>query len=161
MYRLADLAKFGPSARRCRRRAGLPAALALAVAGLSQGLIVSPAAAKDSIKFDMVRSAAAVNANCLVGARASVTVHSLGPVEEMTVVTKGLPPNTEFDLFVIQLANAPFGLSWYQGDIETDEDGLGIGTFIGRFSIETFIVAPGSGGAPVVHDDGPFPDAEF
>jgi len=33
--------------------------------------------------------------------------------------------------------------------------------FIGRFNIETFIVAPGVAMAPVVHDDGPFPDADM
>jgi hypothetical protein len=70
----------------------------------------------------------------------------------------GLPPKTEFDAFVIQLPNAPFGLSWYQGDLTTDAKGNGVADFIGRFSIETFIVAPGSGPAPVVHQ-GPIPDA--
>lgn len=71
----------------------------------------------------------------------------------------GLPPNTEFDFFVIQVPNSPFGLSWYQGDIETNANGNGHGHFVGRFSIETFIVAPGVASAPVVHDQGPFPDA--
>jgi len=42
-------------------------------------------------------------------------------------------------------------MSWYQGDIETDSTGRGVGDFIGRFSLETFIVAPGVGAAPVVH----------
>jgi hypothetical protein len=60
---------------------------------------------------------------------------------------------------VIQIPHAPFGLSWYQGDIETDEHGRGHGEFIGRFNIETFIVAPGVAPAPVVHHDGMFPDA--
>ncbi len=32
--------------------------------------------------------------------------------------------------------------SWYQGDIETNRFRVGFGSFIGRFSIETFIVAP-------------------
>ena len=31
--------------------------------------------------------------------------------------------------------------------------------FRGRFNVETFIVAPNSAPAPVVHDDAPFPDA--
>jgi hypothetical protein len=66
----------------------------------------------------------------------------------MDVKVSGLPPNTDFDLFVIQVPNAPFGLSWYQGDIETDSTGKGSGVFIGRFSIETFIVAPGIAPAP-------------
>jgi hypothetical protein len=77
----------------------------------------------------------------------------------MHVEASGLPPKTEFDAFVIQLPNSPFGLSWYQGDLTTDEKGNGVADFVGRFSIETFIVAPNSGPAPVVHRDGPFPDA--
>jgi hypothetical protein len=66
----------------------------------------------------------------------------------MKVKVWGLPPNTDFDLFVIQVPNGPFGLSWYQGDIETNKDGVGYGEFIGRFNIETFIVAPGVAPAP-------------
>ena len=139
----------------------------LALIGMSLGGPVGTAAAhkkphkKPKIKFDMVRSAAAENGKCLAGARAEVKVTSLGPVEEMDVDVKGLPPNTEFDFFVLQLPNAPFGLAWYQGDIETDENGEGHQQFIGRFNIETFIVAqpPGDQPAPVVHDQPPFPDA--
>jgi hypothetical protein len=109
----------------------------------------------------MVRSAAAETGNCLAGARAEVRVISLGPVELMNVDVSGLPPNTEFDFFVLQLPNAPFGLAWYQGDIETNGHGEGHGLFLGRFNIETFIVAqpPGGQPAPVVHDQPPFPDA--
>ena len=59
----------------------------------------------------------------------------------MTVDVEGLPPNTKFDFFVIQIPNAPFGLAWYQGDIETNAAGRGHQRFIGRFNIETFIVA--------------------
>jgi hypothetical protein len=145
---------------RRRWRPGWLAGLGLAVAGLSVESIIPVASAAESITFNMVRSAAAQTANCLVGATATVFIQPLGPVEQMTVVAEKLPANTEFDLFVIQLPNAPFGLSWYQGDIETNADGLGVGVFIGRFSIETFIVAPGSGSAPVVHSDGQFPDAD-
>jgi hypothetical protein len=53
-------------------------------------------------------------------------------------------PNTNFDSFVIQVPKALFGLSWYQGDIETNKHSVGHERFIGRFSIETFIVAPAS-----------------
>jgi len=62
---------------------------------------------------------------------------------------------------VLQLPNAPFGLAWYQGDIETDDEGEGHQQFVGRFNIETFIVAqpPGGQPAPVVHNQPPFPDA--
>jgi hypothetical protein len=122
-------------------------------------VVGSVAAHSNSIKFDMVRSAAAEGANCLPHAKAQVKITSLGPVEIMDVDAEGLPPKTEFDFFVIQLPNAPFGLSWYQGDVETNGSGKAHQKFIGRFSIETFAVAQGSGAAPVVHDDGPFPDA--
>ena len=139
----------------------------LAMIGMSHGGPAGMAARhvqrhrKPTIKFDMVRSAAAEAGNCLAGARADVKVISLGPVELMNVDVKGLPPNTEFDFFVLQLPNAPFGLAWYQGDIETDEYGEGHQQFLGRFNIETFIVAqpPGGQPAPVVHDQPPFPDA--
>jgi hypothetical protein len=69
----------------------------------------------------------------------------------MNVSLSGLPPNTDFDFFVIQHPDGPFGMSWYQGDINTDDEGNGEGRFIGRFSIETFIVAPGSVSAPQPH----------
>jgi hypothetical protein len=139
----------------------------IALVGLFLGGIAETAAAKPKpkIKFDMMRSAAAANGNCLSNASGHVKVTSLGPVEVMDVEVTGLPPNTEFDFFVIQLPNAPFGLAWYQGDIETDDEGEGHQRFIGRFSIETFIVAqpPGDQPAPVVHhedDQHPFPDAD-
>lgn len=109
------------------------------------------ARAADSILFSMVRSAAAENAGCAVDAKARVTINSLGPVEVMHVEATGLPPNSEFDLFITQLANAPFGMAWYQGDMESNDKGRAVGDFIGRFSRETFIVAPGPGQAPVVH----------
>jgi len=112
----------------------------------------------DPINFKLVRSTTARTANCLLNAVGHVEVQSLGPVELMEMTVEGLPPNTDFDVFVIQLPNAPFGLSWYQGDIETDDNGVGHQFFFGRFSIETFIVAPGSGPAPQVHN-APIADA--
>jgi hypothetical protein len=102
------------------------------------------------IEFDMVRSAGLPSA-CVPLARGEVKVVSKGPVEEMHVEVDGLPPNTDFDFFVIQKPGGPFGLSWYQGDIETNDEGRGHETFIGRFNIETFIVAPGAVPAPTPH----------
>src|SRR5881396_207007 len=115
-----------------------------------------------SISFDMVRPAALqAFPSCVPNAEAEVTIRSLGPVEEMDVRVSGLPPNTEFDFFVIQIPHAPFGLAWYQGDIETNPQGRGHQRFVGRFNIETFIVAqpPGGQAAPTPHEDLPFPDA--
>jgi hypothetical protein len=131
--------------------------LALAVSAL-----VTPVRAgddDDAFAFKMIRSPGVAKLGALPQARASVKIESVGPVEIMEVSVAGLPPKTDFDFFVIQVPNAPFGLSWYQGDIETNDRGLGYGRFIGRFSIETFIVAPGVAKAPHVHLDQPFPDA--
>src|SRR5215472_2798446 len=115
-------------------------------------------AAGNSI-FMMARSTTAETAACLPKALGRVTINKLGPVESLHVEVFGLPPNTDFDLFVIQLPDKPFGLSWYQGDILTNSSGIGVGDFVGRFSIETFIVAPGVGPAPDEFPAPPFPDA--
>jgi hypothetical protein len=108
----------------------------------------------DEYKFDLVSSAA-----FLPHAHGRVKIESVGPVEIMNVTVWGLPPNTDFDFFVIQVPKAPFGLSWYQGDIETNRFGVGFERFVGRFNIETFIVAPGTAPAPTPHTAQPFPDA--
>src|SRR5262249_27225890 len=131
---------------------GLVGLLALGSLGLG-GFVERTAAAQDRFKFEMVPS------GCLPTAHGDVTITPLGTVERMDVRVSGLPPNTDFDLFVIQVPHGPFGMSWYQGDIETDDEGEGHGRFIGRFSIETFIVAPGSQPAPVVHES-PIRDAD-
>jgi len=120
------------------------------IAGLALGL-TSLTAAAQSTSFSIVRSASAIAGNCLADAKGRVTINSLGSVEVLHLEASGLPPKTGFDAFIIQLPNAPFGLSWYQGDLTTDDSGRAVADFIGRFSSETFIVAPGSGPAPVVH----------
>jgi len=116
-----------------------------------------PAADEDHISFDMVVSKAA--STCLPNASAKGQIISDAQAEDMFVVATGLPPNTGFDFFVIQVPNAPFGLSWYQGDMQSDADGDAVQHFRGRFSIETFIIAPGVALAPQVFTDPPFPDA--
>jgi hypothetical protein len=86
-----------------------------------------------------------------VPAKGRVTItHSPLLVENMHVEVSGLPANTDFDLFIIQVPTTPFGLSWYMGDMLTDSTGAAVGDFIGRFNIGTFIVAPGVAPAPVV-----------
>ena len=125
----------------------LVVALAVALLGAFAG---RGSAAGSQISFRMVRSAGDVATGCLPNAHARVTVTTQGAVDVMTVHAGGLPKNTDFDLFVIQVPNAPFGLSWYQGDLETNGSGVADGTFRGRFSVETFIVAPGTATAPHV-----------
>jgi len=126
----------------------LASALLLTAAGSAS------AADEDHISFKMV----AANA-CLPTAQAKVQIISDGQAEDMFIVASGLPPNTGFDFFVIQVPKAPFGLSWYQGDMQSDADGDAVQHFRGRFSIETFIVAPNVAPAPLVFNDPPFPDA--
>jgi hypothetical protein len=118
------------------------------------------AASEDEFKFELVRSPGlAASPACLPYARGRVKIEPRGAVEEMRVVVEGLPADTNFDLFVIQQPNAPFGMAWYQGDMETNKWGRGYGKFIGRFNEETFIVAPGAVPAPTVHNGGTFRDA--
>ena len=63
-----------------------------------------------------------------------VTVKHDGPVETMRVDAWGLPADTEFDTFVIQVPNAPFGVSWYQGDLETNRVGYAQQEYVVRSS---------------------------
>jgi hypothetical protein len=53
--------------------------------------------------------------NCLRDAEGVVIDHTFGNVENLQVIVHGLPPNTDFVLFIIQVPNAPFGLAWYNG----------------------------------------------
>jgi hypothetical protein len=133
---------------------------AIAILALSSVFGLNTEATAKSVKFDLVRSPALGGLpNFLPHAQGTVSIRSLGPVEVMKVEVSGLPPKTVFDFFVIQVPLAPFGLAWYQGDIQTDEHGEGSREFIGRFNIETFIVAPGVAPAPADPFGGPFPDA--
>jgi hypothetical protein len=118
----------------------------LAVACLA--LCGSGFAQNENLTFAMVPT---LGVESCVPATGRVTItHTLALVENMHVEVSGLPKNTFFDLFVIQVPTTPFGLSWYLGDMLTDATGKAVGDFIGRFNIGTFIVAPGTAPAPVV-----------
>jgi hypothetical protein len=129
--------------------------------GLTQAAAASPSVAAvdrarsnrvskhPSFSFDLTVSAGA--AACLPDARGEVTITPRGASQEMDVFVTGLPANTTFTVFVLQLPHAPFGLAWYQGDIETNAYGDGHANFAGIFSDETFVIAPGPGAAPVLH----------
>ena len=120
-------------------------------------LRATPKDSDDSVTFKMVVSTGAKS--CLPNASATVSIRPAGQVEIMDVSVQGLRPNTEFDFFVIQVPKAPFGVAWYQGDIQTDKYGRGRQQFVGRFSIETFSFAQGPAPAPVVFPNGVVPDA--
>lgn len=105
----------------------------------------------DSIRFPLVRPAV-LGESCLPNANGRVKVETVGNAEVMDVKVTGMPANTEFDVFVIQVPNFPFGMSWYQGDLQTKRNGKGSARFIGRFNEETFVVAPNVAPAPLTHD---------
>jgi hypothetical protein len=135
------------------RRVGAAAAVLL----LTTGAAFANAPHK-RLDFDMVVSKGA--AACLPHAEAEVRMIDDGTAQDMFIFAKGLPPKTDFDFFVLQVPKAPFGMSWYQADVQTDEDGYAYQHVRGIFSIETFTVAPGTAPAPVVFS-GPFPDASL
>lgn len=118
----------------------------LALAATLCAAVVTDAAATSTktARFDLVRSTGSETSGCLKHTIAKVTIAELGPVETMTVKLYGMPLRTEFDLFVLQVPDVPFGLSWCRGDMRTDATGDAKGVFVGRFNIETFIVAPGT-----------------
>jgi len=140
------------------RRKATTLVAALIASGAAVVATTHADAAGSTNTFRMHRSPGIVSAGCLPDAGAKVTIRNQGPVEVMKVHATGLPSRTDFDLFVIQVPNAPFGVSWYQGDLETDKRGVGDGTFVGRFNEETFAVAPGTAPAPSVHS-APIADA--
>lgn len=59
---------------------------------------------------------------------------------------------------MIQVANFPFGVSWYQGDLESNRAGVAHVEYVGRFQQETFAIAPNTAPAPFVHSS-PTPEA--
>jgi hypothetical protein len=149
--------------RQCRKMTALGCAgIGIVALACTSATAQESAGSSKKVTFDLVRSPGLASFPTVAPkAHGTVTVHSIGVVEIMKVKVEGLPPNTDFDLFVIQVPNAPFGLSWYQGDIETDANGRGSGEFIGRFSIESFIVAPNIAPAPAdpFNEPGSIPDA--
>jgi hypothetical protein len=103
---------------------------------------------KPGFTFELVRNAAV--STCLPHARGQVRISDHGASQQMDVLVTGLSANDTFTVFVLQVPHSPFGLAWYQGDVQTDEFGVGHARFFGIFSDETFIVAPGVAPAPLV-----------
>ncbi len=99
---------------------------------------------KSSFKFSMVPSPNITG--CLPHASGSVTIKKGSLNETMTVSVSGLAPNTGYDLFVLELPNKPFGVAWYQSDLETNSIGAGSVTVKGIFNVETFSLSLGDNG---------------
>jgi hypothetical protein len=140
-----------PAVKRPRIKHGLAmaAAAALAVAGLatyglsSAGAATTAQASSGHSPFAFKLVASPGIANCLPHARGVAWVIPGSLNDVMRVTLYGMPKNSDFDLFVIQTPNAPFGVSWYQSDIHAGKNGVGSATVQGIFDKETFSVSPG------------------
>jgi hypothetical protein len=82
-------------------------------------------------------------AACLPDASGKVTITPGSENDVMTVSISGMPANAGFDLFVIQEPLKPFGVSWYQTDVNANAYGDGSATVRGVFDVETFSVSLG------------------
>jgi hypothetical protein len=136
---------FAPAAAKAGAVAA--AGAVVAAAGLTAGLgatasaATAPATAK-TFSFALKPSSAAITA-CLPKASGHVTITPGTLNDTMKVSLSGMPANAGFDLFVIQQPTAPFGISWYQSDIQANAYGTGSATVKGIFDAETFSVSPG------------------
>ena len=125
------------------RRAGRTAAILGAAAALAVSLAAAHAASASQsshatgFHFRMVRTP---GVTCLPHAQGNVTIVRGAQNDTMTISVHGLPAKTGFDLFVIQTPNKPFGVAWYQSDLQTDRHGEGTVVVKGIFNIETFTV---------------------
>lgn len=138
--------------KQCRKGTwlfGILALLALAACGTNAnaasatgGNAVTPQKSDEGgFTFNLVPSPNITKCLANAGGSATITRGSLN--DELSVHVKGLAPNTGYDLFVIQLPNKPFGVSWYQSDLETNGNGEGSVSVRGIFNVETFSVSPG------------------
>jgi hypothetical protein len=119
------------------------AAGAAAVLGVTATVAVASGAPARAHGFSFRLVPSAGISSCLPHARGNVTITPQGENDKMVVHVAGLPRNSEFDLFVIQVPNKPFGVAWYQSDIDTGRGGTGSVTVRGIFDAETFSVSLG------------------
>jgi hypothetical protein len=123
-----------------RIAAGLGAAAVAAALAASAGLTMASASA-DSFSFKLVPSPNIAACLPKAGGRVTITPGSLN--DTMKISIHGMPAKAGFDLFVIQQPLAPFGVSWYQTDVNAGPSGSGSATVRGVFDVETFSVSPG------------------
>jgi hypothetical protein len=123
--------------------AGLATAAAAGALGLTAASAapVTSASANGAFAFNLVPSPG-IHA-CLPHAGGRVTITPGSQNDTMQVSVWGMPRNADFDLFVIQQPLKPFGVSWYQTDVNADRSGSGHATVRGIFDAETFSVSPG------------------
>jgi hypothetical protein len=119
--------------------AAVAAASALSLTAASAAPVNS--ASSGPFTFAMVPSPGI--SSCLPHAHGSVTIIPGSENDLMSVTIWGMPSHAEFDLFVIEQPNKPFGVSWYQTDVNADGHGVGHASVRGIFDRETFSVSTG------------------
>jgi hypothetical protein len=137
-----------------RRRAVLWSTAGLAAAAVASALSLTAASAapvtsaqgSGPFTFRLVPSTGIKS--CLPHAGGLVTIVPGAQNDTMHVSISGMPRNSEFDLFVIEQPNKPFGVSWYQTDVNADSHGFGQATVRGIFDAETFSVSPAGSATP-------------
>jgi hypothetical protein len=122
-------------------RAAVLAVALVVVAGVTTAAGLTTHRVTSSFSFKLV-PATGITA-CLPKASGHVTITTGSLNDTMVVTVTGMPANTGFDLFVIQQPAKPFGVSWYQTDIQANSSGAGSATVRGVFDSETFSVSPG------------------
>jgi hypothetical protein len=133
-----------------RTAAGLGAVAAASALAVSLGLtaasaapVTTPAAASHDGSFTFALVPSPGIKACVPHLGGSVTITPGSQNDVMQVSIFGAPRDADFDLFVIQQPLAPFGVSWYQTDVNAGPAGSGSATVQGVFDVETFSVSPG------------------
>ncbi len=80
---------------------------------------------------------------CLPNAKGTAQIFKNSQNDTLKIHVSGLAKSTGYDLFVTELPNKPFGISWYQSDLETNGNGEGDVSVVGIFNDETFSVSTG------------------
>jgi hypothetical protein len=124
--------------------AGATLALSLGLGASAAGaspVTTASAASSHSFTFALVPSPGIRACLPHIGGVVRITPGSENDLMQVTIF--GAPRNAEFDLFVIQQPNKPFGVSWYQTDVNANGQGVGSASVRGVFDRETFSVSPG------------------
>jgi hypothetical protein len=107
-------------------------AVAVVAAAVTAGSYRTAHAAKPEVVELNLTPSSAQLADCMPDARVTVGVRLATEVRGFDVFhveAEGLPPNTTFTVFLLELASAPFGAAEYIGDFSTDARGRADNTF--------------------------------
>ena len=141
MDRTHSLARRVLAPGKLATRAAVLAVAVVAAVGVGTAAGSTTPAVTSSFPFKLVPATGITK--CLPKASGHVTITTGSLNDTMVVTVTGMPPNAGFDLFVIQQPAKPFGVSWYQTDVQANSSGTGSATVRGVFDSETFSVSPG------------------